>query len=73
MNCGGWRLRGFQPPFHFCARFCAHPDIGERWPFLEFARKRDAERQAALDRLSRRAFEAGLYDRNVMPEGGSDE
>ena len=40
---------------------------------LEFARKRDAERQTALDRLSRRAFEAGLYDRNVMPEGGSDE
>lgn len=40
---------------------------------LEFARKRDEERQAALDRLSRQAFEAGLYDRNVMPEGGSDE
>jgi excisionase family DNA binding protein len=40
---------------------------------LEFARKRDEERQSALDRLSRHAFEAGLYDRNVMPEGGSDE
>jgi excisionase family DNA binding protein len=40
---------------------------------LEFARKRDEERQAALDRLSRQAVEAGLYDRNVMPEGGSDE
>jgi len=40
---------------------------------LEFARKRDEERQAALDGLSRQAFEAGLYDRNVMPEGGSDE
>lgn len=40
---------------------------------LEFARKRDEEREAALDRLSRQAFEAGLYDRNVMPEGGSDE
>ena len=40
---------------------------------LEFARKRDEERQAALDRLSRQAYEAGLYDRNVMPEGGSDE
>jgi len=40
---------------------------------LEFARKRDEERQAALDRLSRHAFEAGLYDRNVMPEGGNDE
>jgi excisionase family DNA binding protein len=40
---------------------------------LEFARKRDEERQASLDRLSRQAFEAGLYDRNVMPEGASDE
>lgn len=40
---------------------------------LEFAHKRDEERQAALDRLSRQAFEAGLYDRNVMPEGGKDE
>src|SRR5205823_8152438 len=40
---------------------------------LEFARKREQERQASLDRLSRQAFEAGLYDRNVMPEGGSDE
>ncbi len=40
---------------------------------LEFARKREEERQAALDRLSQQAFEAGLYDRNVMPEGGRDE
>jgi len=40
---------------------------------LEFARKRDEERQSALDRLSRQAFEAGLYDRNEMPEGGTDE
>jgi excisionase family DNA binding protein len=40
---------------------------------LEFARKRDEERQAALERLSQQSFEAGLYDRNVMPEGGTDE
>jgi excisionase family DNA binding protein len=40
---------------------------------LEFAKKRDAERLASLDRLSRDAFEAGLYERNVLPEGGSDE
>src|SRR5260370_13450706 len=39
---------------------------------LEFSRKRDEERQMALDRLSRQAFEAGLYDRNFMREGGSD-
>ena len=38
-----------------------------------FARKRDAERQEALDRLTREAFDAGLYDRNTFPEGGRDE
>jgi len=33
----------------------------------------DDERQAALDRLSKHAFELGLYDRNEMPEGGNDK
>ena len=40
---------------------------------LEFANKRDKERLYALDLLARDAYEAGLYDRNVFPEGGSDE
>ncbi|MCU1226603.1 MAG: binding domain protein excisionase family [Edaphobacter sp.] len=40
---------------------------------LEFARKRDEERQTALDRLSRDAFNAGLYESTAIPEGGSDE
>jgi excisionase family DNA binding protein len=40
---------------------------------LAFARKRDEERLAALDRLAHDAFEAGMYDRNVFPEGGLDE
>jgi excisionase family DNA binding protein len=40
---------------------------------LAYAKKRDEERQAALDRLSRAAVEAGLYDRNKFPEGGRDE
>jgi len=40
---------------------------------LEFAKKRDEERLAALDRLSRDAFEAGLYDRNVLPKGSTDD
>jgi excisionase family DNA binding protein len=40
---------------------------------LQFAKKRDEERQAALDRLTRDAFDAGLYERTVIPEGGSDE
>ena len=40
---------------------------------LEFAKKRDKERLSALDLLARDAFEAGLYERNVFPESGSDE
>ncbi len=40
---------------------------------LEFAKKRDKERLAALDLLARDAFEAGLYEQNVFPEGGTDE
>jgi hypothetical protein len=31
------------------------------------------DRLAALGRLSRDAFEAGLYERNVFPEGGVDD
>jgi hypothetical protein len=33
----------------------------------------DQERQDALARLSQHAVALGLYDRNEMPEGGSDE
>ena len=40
---------------------------------LELAKKRDKERLSALDLLARDAFEAGLYERNAFPEGGSDE
>jgi excisionase family DNA binding protein len=39
----------------------------------EFAKKRDQDRLAALDRLARDSFAAGLYERNVFPEGGADE
>jgi excisionase family DNA binding protein len=40
---------------------------------LEFARKREQGRQAALNRLSRDAIASGLYDKNKFPEGGQDE
>ena len=40
---------------------------------LEFAKKRDEQRLASLDRLARDAVEAGLYERSVIPEGGVDE
>ena len=33
----------------------------------------EIERQSALDRLSKHAFELGLYDRNEMPEGCTDD
>jgi hypothetical protein len=40
---------------------------------LESAHNRERERQVALDRLSRNAFESGLYQKNKFPEGGQDE
>jgi excisionase family DNA binding protein len=40
---------------------------------LAFAKRRDQEREAALDRMARDAVAAGLYDRAYIPEGGSDE
>jgi excisionase family DNA binding protein len=40
---------------------------------LQYAHKREQERQAALDRLSLHAFETGLYEKNKFPEGGQDE
>jgi excisionase family DNA binding protein len=40
---------------------------------LAYAKRRDHERLAALDRLARDAYEAGLYEHHAMPEGGSDE
>lgn len=33
----------------------------------------ESERQTALDRMAKSDFELGLYDRNEMPRGGSDE
>jgi excisionase family DNA binding protein len=74
-------LLGFSRPFLIKlleAGAMAHHRVGNQRrvylrDVLEFAHKRDEECQAALDGLSRQAFEAGLYDRNVMPEGGKDE
>lgn len=40
---------------------------------LQYAHKREEERQAALNRLSRHAFGTGLYEKNKFPEGGQDE
>ena len=40
---------------------------------LEYAHKREEERQAALNRLSRHALETGLYEKNKFPEASQDE
>jgi excisionase family DNA binding protein len=40
---------------------------------LKYAHRREQERQAALNRLSRQAFDTGLYEKNKFPEGGQDE
>lgn len=40
---------------------------------LAYAQKREEERRAALARLSQAAVDAGLYDRNMFPEGGQHE
>ena len=60
------------------AGLMAHHRIGnQRRVYLRdvqaFSKKRDAGRLASLDLLARDAFEAGMYERNVFPEGGADE
>jgi excisionase family DNA binding protein len=40
---------------------------------LAYERRRDAERKKALDSIAKEAYEAGLYDRTGIPEGGEDE
>jgi hypothetical protein len=34
---------------------------------------RRAARKAALDKMAREAYDAGLYDAAAIPEGGQDE
>jgi excisionase family DNA binding protein len=40
---------------------------------MVYARRRDQERKASLNRLAREAYEAGLYERTGIPERGEDE
>jgi excisionase family DNA binding protein len=40
---------------------------------MEFAMKRDRERLAAPDLLAREVCVASLYERNVFPDGSTDE
>lgn len=40
---------------------------------LAYAKRCAKSRRAALDKMARDAFEAGLYDNVTIPEGSSDE
>ncbi len=40
---------------------------------MAYQKRRDVERHAALDRMAKEAFAAGLYDVGEIPEGGQDE
>jgi excisionase family DNA binding protein len=40
---------------------------------LAYAKRRAEARRAALDKMARDAFEAGLYDNATIPEAGADE
>jgi excisionase family DNA binding protein len=40
---------------------------------LAYAKRRAEARRAALDTMARDAFEAGLYEKAEIPEGGRDE
>jgi excisionase family DNA binding protein len=41
--------------------------------FVAYQKRRDAERKSALDRIAKEAYQAGLYDRTGIPDGGEDE
>ena len=40
---------------------------------IAYQKRRDAERKDALNRIAKEAYEAGLYDRTGIPEGGEEE
>jgi excisionase family DNA binding protein len=40
---------------------------------VRYQKRRDAERRKALDLIAKEAYDAGLYDRTGIPEGGADE
>lgn len=40
---------------------------------LDYKRRRDAARHAAIDDMARAEMEAGTYDRVILPEGAAEE
>jgi excisionase family DNA binding protein len=56
-------------PYHLVGK---HRRIALR-DVLAYAKRRTQDRRAALDKMARDAFDAGLYDNATIPDGGSDE
>jgi excisionase family DNA binding protein len=50
----------------------SHRRIGLK-DLVAYQKRREVERKAALDRIAKKAFESGLYERTGIPEGGEDE
>jgi excisionase family DNA binding protein len=55
-------------PYHLVGK---HRRIALR-DVLGYAKRRAEGRRAALDKMARDAFEAGLYENATIPDGGSD-
>ena len=62
-------LENGELPFHKAG---SHRRIYLR-DLVAYQKRRDAERKRALDHIAKEAYEAGLYDRTGIPDGGSDE
>jgi len=62
-------LEAGELPYH---RAGSHRRIYLR-DMVAYQKRRNAERKIALDRIAKEAYEAGLYDRTGIPEGGEDE
>jgi excisionase family DNA binding protein len=56
-------------PYHLVGK---HRRIALR-DLLAYRKRRGEAHRAALDKMARDAFEAGLYDNVTIPQGGSDE
>ncbi len=58
-----------QIPYHLVGK---HRRIALR-DVLAYAKRRSEGRRAALDKMARDAYDAGLYDNKAIPKGGRDE
>ena len=62
-------LESGEIPFHMVG---SHRRIYLR-DLLDYQRRRDAARHAAIDNMAKAEMEAGTYDKVILPEGAEDE